>query len=129
MSTWRREALKRIPECRSVVEEADSPMALWLDLSSEFDGAVESGNNDLVRRILMYGAWCLSERSGRLPNDTSSAAWVGFFEDLPTKREYWPSFREWFYPYESEALLPAFQFLLSDEDFKELRNTYAYGVQ
>jgi hypothetical protein len=32
MSAWRREALQRLPECRQVIEPADNPMALWIEL-------------------------------------------------------------------------------------------------
>ena len=102
-------------------------MALWSDLLFRFEDAVDDNENDLVRRILMYAAWSISEKSGRLPNDTSSAAWVAFYEHLPTHKKYWSQFREWFYPHEFENIFPAFKYFLSDDELEELKATYSRG--
>jgi hypothetical protein len=82
MSVWRREAVSRLPELRTLVERAGSPMALWVDLAIPFEDAFGAGDDDLVRRIFDYAAWCLDTAS-REPTDASTAAWCAFYEDLP----------------------------------------------
>ena len=36
MSAWRRKAIELLPELRLVIEKADSPTALWIDLTFHF---------------------------------------------------------------------------------------------
>jgi hypothetical protein len=45
--------------------------------------------------------------TGQLPNDTSTAAAVAFYEHLPQKREYWQYFPKWFSRQEVERLMPS----------------------
>lgn len=127
MSAWRRAALESLPELRTLVEAASSPMALWIDLYLRFEGAVTAEDASLVRRVLRYAAWCCSDRSGRLPNDTSTAAACAFYEQLPTRKEFWPSFRTWFTPEQFSRLLPVFAYHLLPEDLEALKIAYGGG--
>jgi hypothetical protein len=114
-----------LPEHRALIESAENPMMMWIELHLKFDDAVERSDWPMVRRILRLAAWCVSDGSGRLPNDTSTAAAVAFYEHLPTKREYWPHFRAWLSPQEFEALIPVFAYLLSADELAELKESYA----
>ena len=124
MSAWRREAIAALPEHRATIEQADSPMALWIELRLLFNEAMKAGDLDLPRRMLSYADWCISARSGRLPNDTSTAAVCAFYEHLPSKRDYWPLFREWFSPDQFRALLPYFGYFLNEQELAELEASY-----
>jgi hypothetical protein len=51
MSAWRREALQRLPECRQLIETADNPMALWIELHGACQDAYKKQDEDLIRRF------------------------------------------------------------------------------
>ena len=121
MATWRRKALEFLPELRSTIASAESPMALWIELHLEFDEVMEKGDLASAQRFLRFAAWCLTDESGPLPNDTSTAAALAFYEHLPQKRAYWPHFSRWFTTREVEVLLPIFSYHLDATEFVELR--------
>jgi len=127
MSEWRHQALERLPEYRGAIEGADSPMALWIKLWLAFDQAVESSHTQTAERILAYARWCISEASGKLPNDTSTAAIVAFYEHIPTRRSNWKHLPKWLSPQEFKDLLPVFSYFLSAEEVLELQETYESG--
>jgi len=80
MSAWRREALQRLPECRRVIEAADNPMALWIDLLGECQDAYKKQDEDLIPRFYDYARWCWQSRI----DDVVSAVACAFYEHLPT---------------------------------------------
>ena len=128
MSAWRREALERLPEYRSVIEKATGPMALWIELWCHFERAVEKNDNSLVERTLRFAAWCSSEQAGPLPNETSTAAHLAFYEHLPTRRDFWPHMSKWFFPHEFAALLPTFAYHVSEDELADLKKAYEKTV-
>ena len=91
MSAWRREALKRIPGCRQIIEEATSLSSLWIELYLEFAAAYDRANiigssifheatdESIISGVYDYAEWCLlqSENLGAL-----SYAIGGFYESL-----------------------------------------------
>jgi hypothetical protein len=125
MSAWRRQALTCLPEFRAIVESAESPMAMWIELHLQFDKAMEAGDLSRVERLLAFAAWCASDQSGSLPNDTSTAAAVAFYEHLPQKREYWQHFPRWFAGSRFNDLLPVFSYHLSEKEVADLKRAYA----
>jgi hypothetical protein len=125
MSTWRRQALSILPEFRETIESSESPMALWIELRYSFREAMAAGNSELSDRFMQFAAWCISEHSGQLPNDTSTAAAVAFYEHLPQNRAYWPHFKKWFSPSEFQTLMPIFSYYTKLNDLAELKRIYA----
>jgi len=125
MSAWRRQGIALLPEFRVIVESAESPMAMWIELHLQFDKAMDVGDSSRVERLLRFAAWCVSELSGTLPNDTSTAAAVAFYEHLSQKREYWQYFPKWFPRTEFNHLLPVFSYHLSEKDVADLKSVYA----
>lgn len=80
MSAWRREALQRLPECRQVIEAAENPMALWIELHGECQEACKRPDEDLIRRFYDYAWWCWQSRI----DDVVNAVACAFYEHLPT---------------------------------------------
>ena len=80
MSAWRREALQRLPECRKLVETADNPMALWIELLAGCEDAYEKQNEGLIRRFYDFARWCWQSPS----DDVRTAVACAFYEHLPT---------------------------------------------
>jgi hypothetical protein len=129
MSAWRRQALTLLPEYRHIIDSAENPMALWIELLMEFRDAMRGRESEKVARFMKLAAWCVSEDAGHLPNDTSTAAAVAFYEHLPENREYWPHFSQWFSPREFEDLLSVFAYHLNPDELEELKTSYAAQVR
>jgi uncharacterized membrane protein YhdT len=100
-------------------------MDMWIELHLRFDEAVAAAEWSQVTKFLRLAAWCVSQESGHLPNDTSTAAVVAFYEHLPQNRVYWQHFPKWFSRSEFERLLPVFSYHLSENDFAEVKRSYA----
>ena len=84
----------------------------------------KNNKNPKILKILDYAAWCFSEKSGKLPNDTSTAVICAFYEDIATHREFWPHFSEWFFPHEFDQIKSWFKYHLADDELIEFENTY-----
>lgn len=129
MSAWRRQALEVLPELRSCIDSAPSPMSLWIELHLAFDSAFDGGDSALVRRILDFAAWCFSERSGPLPNATSTAVACAFYEHLVTRKDYLPHLGAWLDPVQFHRLLPVFSYHLTPAEVAELEAAYRSSRQ
>lgn len=125
MSAWKRQALTLLPEHREIIEAAESPMALWIDLHLEFDRAMANPESELIKRFLRYAAWCISSAAGKLPSDTSTAVVCAFYEHLPQKQSNWPHFRKWFSRSEFDSLLPIFSYHISAQQLEALKKSFA----
>ena len=99
MSAWRRKALELLPQHRALIERAESPMSLWIDLHLRFRDHVASGE----RAVLQYASWCTREGAGTGPSDTLTAVLVAFYEDLAGEKELWPRFKDWFSPVAADS--------------------------
>jgi hypothetical protein len=65
MTEWQEVAIQMLPELRSEIEEAEIPMALWVELIFYFDEAYEEPkNDDFIRRVYGHADWCLSQDVG-----------------------------------------------------------------
>jgi len=124
MSRWRRTALELLPQHKKTIERAHSPMALWIELSMLFEDHVQEGNKEIIRKILDYASWCGSEKSGKLPNDTSTAVYCGFYEDIGGNKSFWPFLNQWFSKAEYEKLKGSFGYFLNEEEVKELNRIF-----
>jgi len=58
MSAWEREGPQRLSECGEVIESAENPMALWIELPGECENAYKKQAEDLIRRFYDYARWC-----------------------------------------------------------------------
>jgi hypothetical protein len=103
-------------------------MSLWIELRYRFLDHIASGDRDAERAMLAYASWCTKEGAGSGPSDTLTAVLVSFYEDLAGEKALWPRFREWFRPYEFEALSLPFHYHLSDQEFQKLREEFYSGA-
>jgi hypothetical protein len=126
VSAWRCKALDLLPQHRLVIERAESPMSLWIDLRLRFLNHVASGDLAAEHAVLRYASWCTAEGAGTGPSDTLTAVLVAFYEDLAAEKGLWPRFKSWFRPDEFEVLAKAFHYHLSEEEFEQLRAEF-YG--
>lgn len=124
MSVWRRKAIEAIPEAKAIIEEAESPIVLWIQLHELFLVVVKKGDSNKIGKILMYASWCGSERSGRLPNETSTAVYCAFYEDIGRNKDLWKYFNAWFFPSEYKALRGAFRYGLTELEIVDLDSIY-----
>ncbi len=100
-------------------------MAMWIDLRFEFEDTMDAGDLDAASRFLRLAEWCISDQSGALPNDTSTAAAVAFYEHLPVRRPDWKYFPQWFSRAQFESLLPLFEYHLSGTELEEFKLSYS----
>jgi len=124
MSTWRRKAIEFLPSERTLIQFADNPMELWLELVTLFAHAFRECDKNKIRKILDYAVWCCSNKSGALPNHTSTAAIIGFYESIAPHKEYWSNFRSWFLPSEFEKYKDNFGYHLNSKELFELNAVY-----
>ena len=85
MSAWRRVALEKLPEFRKIIEAAETPGMLWIDLRLKFEDAYkEPVDQDLAHRVYEYAGWCLAESKDQ---DIETAVALTFYEHLPINKK------------------------------------------
>ncbi len=121
MSAWKRVALEKLPEYRGVIDNVDSPMALWVELSFHFQQACETAAPDnLIRRFYEYARWCLqSPGTGSELSDAGTAAICAFYEHLPKIPAARRDLARWLTGAEFSDLRDAFHYHLSEQEFAE----------
>lgn len=140
MPLWRTKALQLLREAGvnpdrweyCDLRAADNPYMLWIELSFHFEQAHDNDPPDFqfIAKVYEYGFWCLTAapRGHGAESDPFTAAYVSFFEHLPTR----PRVRELMHRYipseEFEKLQPAFRYLLSEPELAkfnaEMRERY-----
>ncbi len=117
MSAWKRIALEKLPEYRGLIETADTPMALWIELNSEFERV---SDENLIRRFFEYARWCMqSPGQGNYLSDAGTAAVCAFYEHLPRHSGIRRELPRWLTREEFASLREAFRYHLSEQEFSE----------
>ena len=122
MSAWKRIALEKLPEYRGVIDAADNPMALWIELHLKFEDAyrAEIPTDDLVRRFFDYARWCRqSPGEGGHLSDAGTAAVCAFYEHLPKHAGIRRDLPRWLTRAEFFDLREAFRYHLSEQEFAD----------
>jgi hypothetical protein len=115
MSAWKRVALEKLPEYRGLIDAADNPMALWIELHLKFERATDE---DLIRRIFEYARWCMQRSGeGRYLSDAGTAAVCAFYEHLPQHADIRRDLSRWLTREEFANLRDAFRYHLSEAEF------------
>ena len=118
MSAWRRKAIEAFPELRDDLDDERaifSVYALWWDLLPLTEQAHREGNDDLLRRIYGFTAWC-RQQGGDLHN----AVAVGFYEHLFDERWMRPLVVPWLAEDVIREIRPLWEMVLSPEDMREV---------
>ncbi len=123
MARWRREALTRLPELRSVINSSSEVMALWIELYIAFERAYEETPRDesLISRVYSYADWCLAAASGPdAGRDPLTAVTVAFYQDIPRFKPARDDMPRWFL-YSDVALNPiVYSYHIGEDGFREL---------
>ena len=120
MSAWKRIALETLPEYRQLIDEAENPMALWIELHSKLQDVYQAEIRDdgLIRRFFEYARWCLkSPGDGQYLSDAGTAAAHAFYEHLPTHEAIRRDLPRWITREEFIGLRDSFRYLLSNDEF------------
>ena len=123
MSRWRGEAFNRLPQLQKVIAEADSVMALWIELVCVFEKAYRCDPPDekTIAAIYSYADWCIqAPRRPDAGHDPLSAVTVCFYEDIPTIRQARDDMPRWFKYSEIADNPSVFGHSISHEEFQSL---------
>ena len=122
MSSWRAEAIARLPEHRQMIEQSDGLMALWIELCSLFERAYRTPlDADLIRRIYDFARWCSQRPRVNDPgNDPLTCVCCAFFEHIPTILAARRDMHRWFSVGDVLASKGVFSYLIGDDDFENL---------
>ncbi len=121
MSAWKRKAIEFLPSLRSEIQEANSVSYLWVEISAEFNQAVESENCEVIDGTLKYLVWSTGSESGE---EAKQAVFCGFLEDIACRRENWKYFNSWFTKQEYEKYKGSFAYALSEKEFNKLNDAF-----
>lgn len=126
MKEWRAVAINMLPELQSEAEESESPMGLWVEIVYKFDDAYEvPRNEDLIKRIYAYADWCLKqEGKPTAAEDLPTCVVTCFWEHIPTCKAARDDMPRWFSFDEIIANQHFFKYLITDEEFEELKALY-----
>jgi hypothetical protein len=115
-----------LPELGSEAGEAESPMSLWLEIVYKFDHAYElPRNEDFIKRVYAYADWCLKQEGGRsVPEDLPTCVVTCFWEHIPTCKAAREDMPRWFSFDEVTANEHFFKYLITEEEFEELKRLY-----
>jgi len=125
---WRGQAREMLPELEPEIEEAENPMALWLDIWFSFTKAYEAPiADDRIRRIFAYARW--SAEQPKIPNtgldgDLFTCVVVCFYEHItqnPAARKDMP---RWFSRTQLAEWEQAFRYHCSEPEWEELLALY-----
>jgi hypothetical protein len=91
---WLEKAAEYLPDLEDLItgeQTLPGPMALWIDLHYELVKAYDapSPNENLIRGIYDFAAWCLAQpRTSDVSTDLSTAVAVAFIEHLPLEPKF-----------------------------------------
>lgn len=120
MSQWRRIAIERVPSCKRSIEEAENPMALWIELYFELEQAYETEppQEETIHQIYGYAFQCLDSSRN---NDLLTAVVCTFFEHLPTHGKVRHDLPNRISRKGFSNLEPASRYFLDDDEFKKFQ--------
>jgi hypothetical protein len=126
MEEWREVAINMLPELQSEAGEAESPMSLWLEIVYKFDDAYESPRNEeFIKRVYAYADWCLEQKGGETASEHLPTCVVTcFWEHIPTCKSAREDMPRWFSFDEVMANEHFFKYLITEEEFEELKGLY-----
>jgi hypothetical protein len=128
MDFWREKAAEFLPEFIEQITSAESPMALWIEISFELEKAyeAETANEDLVSRIYRYAFWCLDQpQTDSAESDLSTAVAVAFIENIPLNPKTAADLHNHLSIEEFDGFGPLFRYHLDENQFAAFRREFA----
>lgn len=127
MKQWQAVAEKMLPELRAEIKEAETPMALWVEIIFYFDEAYRTPqNDDFIRRVYAYADWCLGQNTGETAAEhLQTCVAVCFWEHIPNNKAARSDMPRWLSFEDLMANQHFFRYSLSDEAFDELKALYS----
>ena len=119
---WKTEATKRFPDLVEWFADADTPYLLWFELFDAFQQAYKNPRNqDLIRRIYAFAAWCESQPPGSTAaDDLRTCVTVCFTEHIPTIPEALDDMPRWFTREEVERMKEVFIYQVGESGYTEI---------
>ena len=131
MEDWLSKALDAFPELQGFLFEGhdqDNPTSLWIDLFSLLQSAYDKvpSNDDLIRRIYDYGAWCLEQpQTDDRETDICEATAFGLIEDIPLDRKVSEDLYRWMSVESFLGFETLFRYHLDTEDaYRKFRDEF-----
>ena len=128
MDEWQAKAFKAFPELHSQITRSQGGLhGLWADLLSAMVAAyrVTPPNEDFIRRVYEYAAWCVRQpQTSGDETDLPSATAVGFLENLPLDQQASDDLHRWLSAETFEGCKTLFRYHLSEEEYSKLHTDF-----
>ena len=126
MNIWQTVALSMLPELRSEIEEAQTPMALWVEIVYAFDEAYSEPRNDnFIERVYRFADWSLQQPEGETAAEhLPTCVVVCFWEHIPTYEPARNDMPRWISFEDLIANQQIFRHSLSDQEFEKVKGLY-----
>jgi hypothetical protein len=122
---WQAEALARFPELAGDIRRAENPYQLWTDLHFAFDGAYDSGNPGMVRRIYEFARWCCEQPRGKAADDDLlTCVAVCFYEHIPTNPKALKDMPKWWKLKDVQLMKGIFSYLGGEALYAEVLSQF-----
>jgi hypothetical protein len=127
---WLEKAAECLPGLEDLLTREDAipgPMALWIELHLELVKAYDASppNDDLIRGIYDYAAWCLAEpQTGDANTDLPTAVAVAFIEHLPLDRPVAQDLHCWISLESFKGFENLFRYHFSDEQYRQFAKDF-----
>ena len=121
MEEWRAKAFEYFPDLHDLIEEETGPMGLWIELRYKLVRTYDKRplNEEFIGKVYDYASWCLTQPStGDAFTDPSSAAAVGFIEDISQDQRMSDDLYRWMSAETFDDSESLFRYRLSDEEFE-----------
>ncbi len=130
MENWLEKAAEYLPGLEDLLtreETIPGPMALWIELHLELVNAYDASppNQDLIRGIYDFAAWCLAQpQTGDVNTDLPNAVSLAFIEDLPLDQSVAQDLHRWMSLATFEGFENLFRYHLSDEEYRQFAKDF-----
>ena len=116
MEAWLEEASKQFPELLDSMTDPNlGIVGLWIELFNMLQRAYDgqTTDDDLIRRIYHFAAWCFQQpQTIEAGTDPSSAAALGLIEDIPLDSRVSSDLYRW----------------MSEDSFRGFENLFRYHL-
>jgi hypothetical protein len=130
VTDWRAKGLELLPEFAAEIQDAETPMQLWIELCFAFDLAYEEPRqDDLIRRIYAFATWGLmqNEEAKQADHHLPTCVVICFYEHIPRNPSALADIPRWFTHSEFRSLEAVFCSQLSENEYSALLDLCPVG--